>query len=123
MEIEPNLMIDNDPKRFSLIMNHIVDNAFQYYDRDLNKLNLFVSAKVDGKQVSIEIHDDGLGIEPDQMDKVFNMYYRASHYSKGSGLGLYIAKASLKTMGGKIDLQSNIGEGTKVFIVLPLEVS
>ncbi len=123
MEIEPNLMIDNDPKRFSLIMNHIIDNAFQYYDRDLNKLNLFISARPEGNQVSIEIHDDGLGIEPDQMDKVFNMYYRASHYSKGSGLGLYIAKASLKTMGGKIDLQSNIGEGTKVFIVLPLDAS
>ncbi len=120
MEIEPDIKIINDPKRFTLIMNHIIDNAFQYYDRDLNKLNLRISANKEGQQVNIEVQDDGLGIESEQLENVFKMFFRASHYSKGSGLGLYIAKASLKTMGGKINIQSNKGEGTKVLIVLPL---
>lgn len=123
MDIETGLEIKNDPKRFALVMNHIIDNSFQYFDREINELHLLITAKKKGDKVNIEIQDDGIGIEKEEIENVFKMFFRASHYSKGSGLGLYIAKASLKTMHGTVNIESEKDEGTKVIIDLPLSLS
>ncbi len=123
LEVDDALNIEIDKKRFSQIITHIVDNSFQYYDRTINKLNLLISAKKDKDSVIVEIQDDGIGIDKEYHEDVFKMFFRASEFSKGSGLGLYIAKASLKSMGGTIRINSSLGEGTKVIIQLPTSIS
>lgn len=119
LSLGDDLSIESDKHRLELILSHVLDNAFQYYDRDIAKLNLLVEVKKSNTSIDLLIQDDGIGIEEDQLDRIFEMFFRASHLSKGSGLGLYIAKASLKSVGGKITIQSKVGEGTSVRIVIP----
>ena len=65
------------------------------------------------------IEDNGEGIREEFQDKIFNMFYRASEKSKGSGLGLYIAKEMIDKLGGSIKVNSVYGEGTQFIIELP----
>ena len=59
------------------------------------------------------MEDNGIGIIPSHHNRVFDMFYRASENSKGSGLGLYIAKEAMEKLGGAIALQSEPGKGTQ----------
>jgi signal transduction histidine kinase len=65
------------------------------------------------------VEDNGVGIKPDHHEKIFDMFYRASENSKGSGLGLYIAREAVKKLGGQITVESELGKGTRFRIILP----
>jgi len=61
----------------------------------------------------ISISDNGIGIEKQYQPNVFNMFYRASDKSKGSGLGLYIVKETIQKMNGAITLVSEFAKGSE----------
>ncbi|TAF63863.1 MAG: ATP-binding protein [Cytophagales bacterium] len=67
----------------------------------------------------IEISDNGQGISEEHVNKIFDMFYRASLNSEGSGLGLYIVKEAIKILKGSITVQSELGSGTVFTIELP----
>ena len=69
------------------------------------------------EEVKIGITDNGIGIQEPLKDKVFDMFFRGTESSTGSGLGLYIVKTSVEKMGGKIALSSVFQKGTSVNIV------
>jgi signal transduction histidine kinase len=71
--------------------------------------------------VAITVEDNGRGIPAESMDKIFDMFYRATEDSKGSGLGLYIVKETVQKMGGKIHVKSALGAGTTFVLELPLK--
>lgn len=119
LEIDLEVSVKSDLSRLKLVLNHILENAFTYYDREIARLNILIDCEENDKELIIQIQDDGVGIAEDQLSNVFGMFYRASHLSKGTGLGLYIAKSSLKPLGGRIELSSKTGEGTLVKIILP----
>ncbi|HMQ00690.1 MAG TPA: sensor histidine kinase, partial [Cyclobacteriaceae bacterium] len=68
---------------------------------------------------SIEIEDNGEGIRAEYQPNIFNMFYRASENTKGSGLGLYIAKETVNRIGGNIAFQSEYGKGSVFTIEVP----
>ena len=72
--------------------------------------------------VMLQIADNGIGIEPAFTNKVFEMFYRATEESKGTGLGLYIARETVSNLGGEITLESEPGEGTNFKVSLPKKV-
>jgi len=80
---------------------------------------IHLSACEKGGEVMIEVNDNGLGIEPEYIERVFEMYFRASEYSKGNGLGLYIVKKTVQKLNGRIELQSEPGKGTTVCVFFP----
>ena len=65
------------------------------------------------------VKDNGQGIAEKHLDKIFNMFYRASEGGGGSGLGLYIVKETVDKLNGKIQVLSELGKGTSFSIVLP----
>ncbi len=71
------------------------------------------------ERVEITISDSGTGIPPDQMEKIFNYYYTTKE--KGVGLGLPIAHRIIEAHQGQLKVESQIGIGTKVTIVLPIK--
>ena len=99
-----------------------VENAIKYSTDFSNDLMIVVSAKVEGDNIKIEIQDNGLGIEAEYMDRVFEMYFRANDHSKGNGLGLYIVKKTVQKLRGRIELESQVGVGTTVRIFLPHKI-
>ncbi|WHZ06405.1 MAG: hypothetical protein OJF59_000158 [Cytophagales bacterium] len=67
----------------------------------------------------LEVQDNGQGIERTYLNRVFDMYFRANEKSKGNGLGLYIVKKMADKLGGRVELKSDLGQGTLVKVFLP----
>jgi signal transduction histidine kinase len=67
----------------------------------------------------IKVEDNGHGIAPEHQEKVFDMFYRATDRSPGSGLGLYIVKEITQKLGGKISFDSKLHKGSTFDLLLP----
>ncbi|MBL7843887.1 MAG: HAMP domain-containing histidine kinase [Cyclobacteriaceae bacterium] len=119
-DIPSNLELVTDKIRLRIILNNLIANALKYHDRHKEERYVQVSANQQNQHYQIDVEDNGIGIQPDHLPKVFNMFYRASENSKGSGLGLYIARETIKKMGGQITVKSEFGRGTHFQINLPL---
>jgi signal transduction histidine kinase len=106
-----------DSKRLTIILNNLISNAIRYS----RTKQPFVSIQVhtDEERAFIEILDNGIGIAQEHIDKIFNMFYRASQSKSGSGLGLYIVKETVQKLKGTIQVESNVEEGTKFMIFIP----
>ena len=74
---------------------------------------------ISGSSADIRISDNGIGIARENHEKIFNMFYRVSTQSVGSGLGLYIVKETVEKLQGVINLESEPGKGTVFSIRLP----
>lgn len=105
--------------KLHLILLNLVSNAIKYYDPE--KKQSFVRMQVHRKpdQAVIEIEDNGMGIPTDLQQRVFDMFYRATESSEGSGLGLFIVKETIERLGGSIGLTSAPGIGTTFHLMIP----
>lgn len=101
------------------ILQNLIENAIKYQRYDISDayLKIKIDELTDGK-VQIIIEDNGRGIEPSIQSKVFDMYFKGNHGSKGSGLGLYLVKKSIEKLKGKIILESKIDRGTTFTITI-----
>jgi len=109
----------SDSWRIAEIFRNLVSNAIKY--QDFNKANPEISVNVviaNGRAV-ITFKDNGIGIELKSLEKIFDMFYRASEQSDGSGLGLYIVKNAADKLRGDVQVTSTLGEGTTFVINLP----
>lgn len=104
----------------SVIMN-LIDNAVKYSDK--SKIYIDIK-KADRKMIEIRIKDSGIGIPPNELKRIFKRFYRVpsrlTQKTKGTGLGLFIAKSIVKKHGGKIRAESEgEGKGSLFIIELP----
>ncbi len=118
-EVPKNMVLPSDAMRLKIVLNNLMNNAIKYHDhnKESKYIRISVASTIHGTNFSV--CDNGMGISPEHHDKVFNMFYRASDKSKGSGLGLYIVKESLGQLGGSVTLKSALGEGSTFTVVLP----
>lgn len=113
---DSDLMIDE--MLITHVLTNIISNAFKYSEGCADpELDLHYHEK----EVQIIISDSGIGIPPNEIEKVFNSFYRATNTLtyQGSGLGLVVAKQFLELHNGTINLNSKLGRGTKVSLTLP----
>ncbi len=108
-----------DLTRIRIVFNNIVSNAIKYRRFLTTPSFIEVRIQVEDEAAYIEVEDNGEGIAKEQLPQIFDMFYRASETSEGSGLGLYIVKDVLQKLEGHIDIVSNKGEGTTVKIRIP----
>ncbi|HEY9045913.1 MAG TPA: HAMP domain-containing sensor histidine kinase [Ohtaekwangia sp.] len=109
--------INQDKMRLSIILNNLLTNAIKFQKRlPEHQPYIRVSTRKSQEKVIIEIEDNGEGIPPGVQDKIFDMFYRGTENSSGSGLGLYIARETASKIDGNIYVQSEYGKGS-VFIV------
>jgi len=101
------------------LFTNIIDNAIKY---NIQQGKVDISIKEDQDYVLIEVKNTGVGIPEEDLDKLFDRFYRVdkarSGETKGAGLGLSICKEIVQVHGGKIEIKSRIGEGTTVSIYL-----
>lgn len=109
----------SDPWRISEIFRNLVSNAIKY--RQINGPTPEIRIEVNNGNLQTEIifADNGIGIEKENLSKIFEMFYRATVQSDGSGIGLYIVKNAVEKLGGSISVHSEIGIGTTFTIILP----
>ncbi len=109
----------SDPLRLKIILKNLISNSCKFSNPRNESSWLSISAlRVDGN-FQLIIEDNGEGIRDELQDKVFDMFYRASEKSKGSGLGLYIVKEMIEKLNGTIKLNSIYGKGSQFIIELP----
>lgn len=109
----------SDIERLKVLFLNIIENALIF--RNLEKQDILVEILIDkrSEKTIISIKDNGEGIKAESVSKIFNMFFRGSVRSNGSGLGLYIAKRILNKLGGKIEVLSQKGIGTEFIIEIP----
>ncbi len=107
----------NDKTSLKVVLSNLIANAIAYRKKwhGIDTV-IKVTSRKKGKDVFITVEDNGEGIKPEIVPKIFEMFFRGSVNSKGSGLGLYIASQAMQKIKGKISVQSVAGEGS-VFTV------
>lgn len=113
----------SDEYRIKVILNNIISNAIKYKASNghRHKVNILVQAQEN--ELLISIKDNGIGIGQEHLDKVFNMFYRATVEKVGSGLGLYIAKEMVEKLNGEIKIESTLQKGTSIEIRFPIQLN
>ncbi len=111
-----------DYLRLKIVLGNILSNAIKYRNQELDKSKLDISVRILENEAHITFADNGIGISDEYLAKVFDMFYRATEQSDGSGLGMYIVKQSIDRLEGKISIKSELGKGTLITINLPLSV-
>ena len=115
-----NPYIEADPFHLSNIFNNLLDNANKYAKE---VPTITISAKSDGNNIVITLEDKGIGIAKDTLKRIFEKFYRVPtgnvHNVKGFGLGLAYVKTMVEAHHGTIDVESELGIGSKFTIHLP----
>jgi signal transduction histidine kinase len=115
----PTLQADRD--KIALALHNLVGNALKY---TLAGGRIVVSGSVEKGEVSIAVSDTGLGIAPEEIEKVFEKFYRSKNplaaKVTGSGLGLSIAREVARLHGGDVILESELGKGSTFTLTLPV---
>lgn len=109
----------SDKNRLSIILNNLLSNSIRYQNPESASPFVQIAISVSEAFVDIIVTDNGIGIAPENHEKVFRMFYRASSKSMGSGLGLYIVRETIEKLHGTIQLESEPGKGTVFTIRVP----
>jgi len=114
-------LVKADETHLSNVMNNILDNALKYSEETPE---ISVRTTLAGKQIRLSVSDAGIGLSKEDIQSVFDKYYRVSsgnvHNVKGFGLGLTYVKLIIEAHGGTVRIASELGHGTTVSIELPL---
>lgn len=100
------------------ILKSLISNAVKYRHQDKDS-RIYVRFAENQTATLIEVIDNGIGIHPDDLEKIFQKGYRASNTIEGYGLGLYFIQRSLKRHDGSISVVSELNHGSKFTITLP----
>lgn len=114
-----SLTFYSDRWRINEIFRNLISNAIKYLNPDIDDPYVKIDIKITDKSAHIKFKDNGIGIEKNTLPKVFEMFYRATEYSEGSGIGLYIVKNAIEKLGGKIRVESKPQVGTSFDIIIP----
>jgi len=109
----------SDLWRIKEIFRNLISNAIRYRNKNLGSVVISTKIEIDPKAATIIFSDNGMGIDEDKVANIFEMFYRASETSEGSGLGLYIVKNAIEKLGGSIEVESTRNYGTKFTISIP----
>ena len=114
-------IVDADPQRISQVLRNLVDNAIKYSPEGGL---IVVRGEVQPDEVIVSVADQGLGIAPEHLNRLFEKYFRIEtglvRHVVGSGLGLPIAHTIIGSHNGRIWAESKLGEGTVLYFSLPL---
>lgn len=118
-----NSLIETDPQLMRMIVQNLLSNAVKYTPRK-GKISCVLELDQRQKRVLLTVSDNGCGIPTKDQAHIFDKLFRADNArekdSEGAGLGLYIVKAVIDLIGGKIWFESEENKGTTFYLTLPL---
>jgi signal transduction histidine kinase len=110
--VDENIELEVISAYLDSILLNLITNAIKYKSPE-RALVINISAKLDGKYMVLSVQDNGLGLDlVKHKDKLFGMYKTFHSNANSRGMGLFITKNQIETMGGKIDLESEVNVGT-----------
>lgn len=112
----------SDKFRVQIILNNLISNAIKYQNPENELRQIFIEVCEINNGVEFKITDNGIGIPESSMGKLFEMFYRATDKSSGSGIGLYIVREAVNALKGNIHVHSVEGEGTSFSVFIPNQI-
>ncbi len=110
----------SDPEAIEQVLMNLLINAIQACDKPDSRVTLKVRHDVSGLGGFVmEITDNGPGIEETVRERIFDPFFTTKPPNQGTGLGLYICHSHVTSLGGRIEVESRVGEGTTFRVVLP----
>lgn len=109
----------SDAKRIRVIINNFISNCFNFHDFNQEKPTIEINVKTSHVNVLITVKDNGPGISEKHLERIYDMFYRGTEKSKGSGIGLYIVKEIVDKLKGSIHVNTTLEEGTTFTVDLP----
>lgn len=119
-DLDTNIpIIAGDEAQLQQVYMNLISNSIDAIGKDgLIK----VKSRRNDQNITVSISDDGPGIPPDQLKKVFDPFFTTKHKRKGTGLGLWICYSIIEKLGGTINLESKVGEGSTFTINIPIVI-
>jgi signal transduction histidine kinase len=119
-QIEPDIYLRGSSEIFSIVIENLIDNALKY---SISDPEVKITVKKTKDKIEVIVSDNGIGIENQDKDKVFERFFRTGKAEeigiKGFGLGLTVVKSILTQMNGSISVEDNIPQGSKFIVRLP----
>jgi signal transduction histidine kinase len=113
--------VKTDADHLSQVVSNLIRNGAKYSPHDTE---IHVESRIEGGNIVVGFEDSGVGISPEDQTHVFERFYRAPSVAntyQGLGLGLSICQTIIERMGGKIWVESTLGQGSRFYFSLPLE--
>jgi signal transduction histidine kinase len=123
VDISPDLVVVSDEVALAAVLENLLDNAVKYSQ---HQVEVEISARPGGKaEVVIEVRDRGIGIPRAQLRRVFDRFYRVADEDvrsrRGTGLGLYVVSALVRSLGGRVEaFSAGAGQGATMRVTLPV---
>ena len=117
----PGCRVESDPTKVRQILVNLLSNAVKFTDSG----TVTAEATVIGKEFLLKVSDTGIGIQPENLHRIFDPFWqveqKATRRATGTGLGLTVTKRLANLLGGDVDVMSTVGEGTTFTVRLPVK--
>jgi signal transduction histidine kinase len=119
--IDESIPFYSDKSRLRIIFNNLISNAIRYHKLNQDNPYIDIVVSISKEKAKIQIKDNGIGIDREDIDKIFDMFFKISNSnnSTGSGLGLYIVKETIDKLDGTISIESELKKGSSFTIEIP----
>lgn len=115
------VIVEGDKERLQQVIINLLSNAIKYAP---DNSDISIKLSLEGQEIKVSVEDYGIGIEADNLHKIFDRYYRIEGQEilfQGLGIGLFISMEIIKRHNGKLWAESQIGEGSTFYFTLPLK--
>lgn len=118
-QVAPLMFVHVDPERLQEVLDNLIENAIKYTKKGM----VTVGAAIRDRGIVVRVSDTGVGIATEDIPHLFQKFYRTDNTETrevgGTGLGLYISKQIVESMGGRIWVESAIGNGSTFYVEIP----
>ncbi|MCZ8022003.1 MAG: HAMP domain-containing sensor histidine kinase [Cyclobacteriaceae bacterium] len=119
LDVSQKSTFHSDIFRVKTILTNLIANAIKYFDTNKKFAYVKIYILVNAEQAIIKVEDNGVGIEPQYLSRIFDRFFRANHAVPGTGMGLFILKDTVDRLNGKVEVSSLKDVGTTFCITLP----
>lgn len=122
-EVQDGVVLRSDKEMLRIVLENLIDNGIKFYNES-ERVDPFVKIQVSANEqhVIIRVLDNGVGINEETKEKIFQMFVRASERSETGGIGLYLSRLATGRLEGKIDFRTTPERHTEFSVRLPLDL-
>ena len=111
-------MITTDYERFDMIIKHLLSNATKFTSQGI--IVVGYDEPIDGR-IHVWVSDTGKGVAKEDQERIFERFYKVDEFVPGAGLGLSICRTMAYSLGGSVNVESKLGEGSKFTVEIPIQ--
>jgi signal transduction histidine kinase len=109
----------SDTNRIRMVLNNLMSNAIRFSDPKKHESIIDLSVVVNKEKAVFRVTDNGIGISPELLPGIFDMFFTHGDKRLGTGIGLYIARQAAQKLGGTISVSSELNKGTRFTFEIP----